>query len=108
MAGGFSVDIGALQGAANGVNGILDQVDEQKLSAIKGSRAAVGHEHLAATVSDFCGRWQIGLDHLAKDGREIADRLLACAKAYDTVDRGGASLMDGILARPDGADPGAP
>ncbi|MGH8902353.1 MAG: hypothetical protein ACRDYA_11890 [Egibacteraceae bacterium] len=32
--------------------------------------------------SRFCDRWQRGVDHLAEDGKELANRLVGTANAY--------------------------
>ena len=82
MAGGFQVDLGALEQAAAGVNGTLDEVGQQSVSSIPHDGSAVGHQGLADTLSDFLSRWQRGVDNLTSDGQEIAARLTANVGAY--------------------------
>jgi hypothetical protein len=82
MANGFEVDLEALEKAASGVNGTLDEMYAQKVSDIPHDRSAIGHEELADTLSDFLSRWQRGVDNLSKDGEEIAARLTANVQAY--------------------------
>ncbi len=81
MAGDYHVDLQALTEAASGVNATLDQTCVQKVSAIPHDESAIGHRALASTLSDFLGRWQRGVDNLAKDGEQIATRLTANVNA---------------------------
>ena len=106
MGDGFRVDIGALERAAAGVDGTLDEVSQQKVSDIPRDKAAFGHERLATALSDFCGRWQQGVDDLAKDGREIAARLTASAAVYRKAEQNVRDkITNGILSGP-GSDAG--
>jgi hypothetical protein len=106
MSDGFRVDMGALDRAAAGVDGTLDEVDQQSVSDIPHDEAAFGHERLATTVSDFCSRWQTGVDNLTKDGREIAARLTANVKLYRKAEQGiQNTITNGILVGR-GPDPG--
>jgi hypothetical protein len=106
MGDGFRVDMGALERAAAGVDGTLDEVSQQKVSDIPHDDAALGHAGLAAALSDFCGRWQQGVDDLAKDGREIAARLTASVAVYRKAEQNIEDrITGGILVGP-GPDPG--
>lgn len=105
MADGFVVDLGALERAAAGVNGTLDEVGRQRPSDIPHEPAAIGHDALAGMLSDFLGRWQRGVDNLVKDGQEIAGRLAANVNAYVTTEQGLNDHFSGIL-RGGGPDPG--
>ena len=82
MADGFRVDLTALQQAAQGVNGVLDEISSQSVGDIPHGSDAIGHSGLASTFSDFLSRWTRGVDNLASDGREIASRLTANVNAY--------------------------
>lgn len=108
MAGGFAVDLGALEQAAAGVNGTLDQVGRQRVSDIPHDESAIGHTDLASTLSDFLDRWQRGVDNLAKDGQEIAACLTANTNAYRAVEQGLHEHITRINAELTGigADPG--
>lgn len=108
MASGFRVDLSALEQAAVGVAGVLDQVAQQRLHGIKTADAVVGHDRLASTVSDFCARWQRGVEHLATDGRVIANGLIDCAVAYHQADLRGSDRLGGILERSIGPSPKGP
>jgi hypothetical protein len=99
------VDLRALQDAAAGVNGVLDDVTAQPVSGIPHDSSAVGHEALAATLSDFLDRWQRGVSNLASDGQQIAARLTANVTAYTTVEEHVSGQFTAIL-RGTGADPG--
>jgi hypothetical protein len=106
MSAGFSVDLAALKQAAQGVNGTLDELSQQSVSNIPHDSAAIGHERLASTVTDFCDRWQRGVNNLATDGREIAARLTANVNAYQKADQDVRDKANGIF-RGTGPDPGA-
>ncbi len=53
MSAGFSVDLAALEQAAAGVNGTLDELSQQSVSDIPHDSSAIGHERLASTVTDL-------------------------------------------------------
>ncbi len=106
MADGFRVDLKALLDAAEGVVGTVEAIDAQKVSDIDCAESAFGHDQLGGTVSDFCDRWQIGVGHLAKDGQEVAGRLVHSAQGYAMRDVGNRDRMDRIL-QGSGPDPGA-
>jgi hypothetical protein len=102
---GYMVDIRALRDAAAGVNGVLDDVGESPVSSIPHNLSAIGHQALAATLSDFLGRWQRGVSNLASDGEQIASRLTANVNAYAAVEEHLTGQFNGVL-RGSGADPG--
>lgn len=106
MTDGFRVDMGALEDAAAGINTTLDDLQSKKVSDLRGTSNDYGHDALAETVSDFCDRWELGVENLAKDGQEIADRLSKSVQAYLEVDNHLKGYMDGILQRVSGGDPG--
>ena len=105
MSDGFRVDLGALESAAAGVSRTLADLEAARVDSLDGDAAAYGHDHLAETVKDFCDRWEIGIEHLATDGREVAQRLNDCVRAYVAADRGAKGRMDGIFQSPAGPDP---
>lgn len=108
MADGFEVDLDALEKAASGVNGTLDEVYAQKVSSIPHDPPAIGHGELADTLSDFLSRWQRGVDNLGKDGQEIAARLTENVRAYrqaETDTHGHLQRINGEL-QGTGTDPG--
>jgi hypothetical protein len=106
MPDGFSVDLGALENAAEGVNTTLYDLQAKKVNDLDGSKDDYGHGHLADTVADFCDRWELGVEHLAKDAQEIASRLSRSVQAYLKVDQAFKGHADGILQRTTGSDPG--
>jgi hypothetical protein len=61
---GFSVDLGALEQATQGIDATLTQVGDGKVSDYDGSKSDFGNDDLAGTLSDFCDRWQIGVQKL--------------------------------------------
>jgi hypothetical protein len=105
MAGGFRVDLVALDQAADGVNGTIDMVSQRQVSDISFERSAVGNDQLAAGMSDFLGRWQRGVNNLASDGRQIAARLTQNADNYSKADKSARAGADGIFEGK-GTDPG--
>jgi hypothetical protein len=107
MPDGFSVDLAALQKAAEGVTDTLNALATKKVSDIDAQKSAFGHDKLGGTVSDFCERWQIGVEHLAKDGQEVADRLNASVNAYAHVERKTHAGFHGMLQQSTGPDPAA-
>jgi hypothetical protein len=102
---GYMVDFRALQDAAAGVNGVLDDVSANPVDAIPHDASAIGYQPLADTLSDFLGRWQRGVSNLASDGRQIAAQLTANLNAYAAVEERLTGQFNGIL-RGSGADPG--
>jgi hypothetical protein len=78
-----------------------------RVDTLDGRSADYGHDHLADTVADFCDRWEIGVEHLATDGQEVAQRLSQNVQDYRKVDTATAGRMNGLLQRPAGPDPGA-
>jgi hypothetical protein len=108
MSGGFSVDLGALVQAAEGINGAMSDLQNNKVSDIGGSGADYGDDELAATVSDFCGRWEIGVENLTNDAREVANRLSLSVTAYAKAEKTVIAHLTGILQSRTGADPAAP
>jgi hypothetical protein len=104
---GFRVDLGALERAAEGVNETLAGLKAVRVDALDGSVADYGHDRLAATIKDFCDRWEIGVEHLATDGREVAQRLNDSLKAYLAADKAAKGRMDGIYQSTTSPDPAA-
>jgi hypothetical protein len=107
VSGGFEVDVSALRQAAEGVNDVLGELTEKKVSDIAPDASAFGHHGLGSTVSDFCGRWERGVENLAKDAREISARLTYSVNAYTHVERTIKVNVDGILQNASGPDPAA-
>ncbi len=107
MADGYRVDVTGLQQAAFGVSETIDQVDELDLSKIDSDGMWIGHERLAKTLNDFYDRWQLGVEHLVKDGREIAGLLSDCVVAYIAVDDAARDQATGVLQGTE-PDPGIP
>ena len=107
MADGFSVDLGALEDAASGIDDTLNDLKKSRVDSIGGSTGDYGHDHLASTVKDFCDRWEIGVEHLATDGREIVDRLKQCVQDYVAADKGARGRLDGVFKQATGPDPAA-
>jgi hypothetical protein len=107
MTDGFSVDLGALEDAATGVNFTINAIRKTKVDKLAGPPDDYGHDHLANTVKDFCDRWEIGVEHLAKDGMEVAQRLTDSVRDYLAADEAAKGRMDGVFTKPTGPDPAA-
>jgi hypothetical protein len=88
------VDLPALTDAAAGVSGVIDMIERHKVEDIDPPKASFGHERLGAAVIDFCDRWQHGVSCLAKDGREVAGRLIESVNTYSGVEQ---SVTDTFL-----------
>jgi hypothetical protein len=108
MSDGFRVDLGALEDAAEGINTTLNDLRSAKIDGLDGRKADYGHGRLADTVADFCDRWEIGVEHLATDGQEVATRLSQNVQDYLEADKAAKGRLDGIFQRQTGADPAAP
>jgi hypothetical protein len=105
MADGFSVDLGALENAASGVDNTLNDLTKNPVDSLEGNASDYGHDYLAGTVKDFCDRWEIGVEHLAADGREIVQRLKQSVLDYLAVDKAAKGRMDGVFESATGPDP---
>ncbi len=77
----------------------------RKVSDIDCDQAAVGHSRLADTVEEFCIRWSLGVENLAKDAQEVSERLIECARVYEELDHGAEDRFDRLLQGND--DPAA-
>ena len=106
MADGFSVDVGALENAAEGVGSTLAQLKAHAVAELAGASGDYGDADLAATVADFCGRWERGVENLATDGQQVVTRLAQSVQAYLHVDGAAAEHLGGLLTRSAGDDPG--
>jgi hypothetical protein len=93
--------------AADGVTETLNQLATKKVSDIDAKKADFGDDDLGETVSDFCDRWELGVEHLAKDVQEIATRLNASVEAYLRTEQANQVGLDGVLAAPSDDDPAA-
>jgi hypothetical protein len=107
MSGGFEVDLHALVEAAEGVNGTMADLQDNKVSDIGGSAVDFGDGDLAGTVSDFCARWEIGVEHLTSDAQQVANRLYLSAQAYAKAENTVIAQVKGILESRTGTDPAA-
>jgi len=107
MPDGFRVDLAALEDAAAGINMTLEDLGRARVDSLDGRSVDYGHEHLAATIADFCDRWEIGIEHLATDGQEVAQRLSQSVQDYRKVDTVVRDRMNGILQSSTGPDPAA-
>ncbi len=96
-----------MERASEGVNSVLLDLQNEKISDIGGKGADYGHDGLAGVVSDFSSRWELGVENLAKDAREIASRLSLSAQAYGQVEGALAGHIAETLQRARGVDPAA-
>lgn len=102
MSDGFRVDLGALTDASQGIDGVLYDVDNYKIKEIKIDKSVAGHDRLASSISDFCDRWDRGVNNLVKDGQAVADRLRACVEAYDRMEKANTGIFSGSGPDPAG------
>lgn len=106
MSGGFKVDLTALVKAAEGVNGTIADVSSDQVSGIGGAQGSYGNDALAGTVSDFCSRWQMGVQNLCTDASQVASRLALSAVAYAKAEKKNIAAISGIF-QGGGTDPAA-
>jgi hypothetical protein len=102
---GFEVDLTSLVRAAEGVNGVITDMLYSKVADIGGPSAEYGDGDLASVMGDFCARWEIGVEHLTNDARQVAGRLMQSAEAYAQAEHANVSMISGILQRRMGTDP---
>lgn len=107
MVDGFQVDLNALVAAANGVNGVINDLQNNKVSDIGGHDTDYGDDDLAGTMSDFCERWEIGVEHLTNDAKEVAQRLALSAVAYAKAEKTVVAHLAGVMKSATGTDPAA-
>jgi hypothetical protein len=106
MSGGFKVDLTALVKAAEGVNGTIADVSTDQVSGIVGAQDSYGNDSLGGTVSDFCSRWQIGVQNLCTDASQVASRLALSAAAYAKAEKKNVAAVSGVF-QGGGTDPAA-
>jgi hypothetical protein len=107
MTDGYQVDLHALDQGVAGVNGTLDEVSQQPVSAVPDDESAIGHSGLASTLSDFLNRWELGVQPLGHDRQQIAARLTANVNDYAAVEHGVAEQTNGMgTGTGTGPDPG--
>jgi hypothetical protein len=106
MSEGFEVDLTALVKAADGVNGTITALANKKVSDIGAAAADYGNDALAGTCSDFCSRWEIGVENLTKDASQVAGRLVLCALAYAKAEKKVIAQLSGTM-QGKGTDPAA-
>jgi len=107
MPDGFEVDLTSLVRAAEGVNGVITDMQDNKVSGLSGQGADYGDAGLAGVIADFCGRWEIGVEHLTNDAKQVAGRLTLSAQTYAKAEHINVSLLSGSLQESTGTDPAA-
>lgn len=106
MADGFSVDLGALDSASSGITDTLAKLQFKKVSDLDPKKDDIGNGHLADCLEDFCSRWELGVENLAKDAQTVSSRLNKSVAAYRQVDGQIVGHLSGTLSRKSGGDPG--
>lgn len=105
MPDGFRVDLPALKKAAEGVNSTIGAMAKKRVRDIDCPADGFGHDRLAATVAEFCDRWDMGVENLTEDAKEIAGRLAHCVQVYRQTDEAARAHFEGITQRSSGDDP---
>jgi hypothetical protein len=109
----FSVDLTALERAADGVSDVIGEVGELNLAHLPTGSDVTGDAALTNVLGDFCARWQQGAENLAAEGQQIAGRLNYAARAYAAYEEAtrkaaaGGAVSGGTVSG-QAADPGAP
>ena len=65
----FSVDLGALENAAAGINMTLNELRSHSVDQVTADAAQTGHQAVADSMNLFSERWQTGVENLARDAR---------------------------------------
>jgi hypothetical protein len=103
----FSVDLTALERAAEGVNQVLYESSQMDLTQLPSGSATVGDDNLAGVLGDFCSRWERGIQRLVTEGQQIAERLGYAVYAYSTYeDATRHAAAEGGTVAGDAPDPG--
>jgi hypothetical protein len=109
MAEGYQVTPDDLDGAAQGVHAVLDQLaqlgpDRGRAGQGRGTVAIalatgpLAHQDLHEALGEFGTRWEWGVRSAVQSGRRMADDLAATARSYRGGDAAPAGLFGRILA----------
>lgn len=90
---GFHVDLDAVEAAARGIRDTIRDHDSIEVRNICGAVELYGHTGLHGAFSDFCARWNDGIDQLVDDVGIIGESLSAAAASYRSVDEGNRSAF---------------
>lgn len=104
---GFQVDLTALSAAATGILATMDHTATTKVSGLAPSADSCGDTEFAASLGQFCRRWQVGVTNLEADAQAVAQRLQYCVSAYTQTDEATRAGFRGMISRPTGPDPAA-
>lgn len=94
---GFHVDVTALKDAGLGLADLLAALEELKVEDIDCQRSFVGHTALADSYESFTTRWNVGVENLTKDGKQLSQRLVNAAGAYIEIDTAHQHQLSGLL-----------
>ena len=103
---GFSVDLTALSEATEAILDTMNQLATTRVRDLEPAGSAVGHHDMAATLGQFCRRWDLGVENLERDVSSVVDLLEQCLHAYSATDEALAADFAGVVGRPTGMDPG--
>ncbi|WP_245783198.1 hypothetical protein [Amycolatopsis sacchari] len=92
---GFHVDIDAVDQAARGITGSVQDQDNFELRGLCGEPELYGHEALHDALMDFCVKWSDGLDVLTDDAGAIGETLTKAVRAYQAIDEATARTLAG-------------
>jgi hypothetical protein len=95
---GFTVHLEALYNAAVSLQRILGEVDSQPVGSLACPPQVVGHDELATAGTEFCRRWQLGVNNLLNDGSLIAEGMYSCLKEYSTQDQTVARVFNDLYS----------
>ncbi|PKW18702.1 hypothetical protein [Saccharopolyspora spinosa] len=83
---GFHVEIDVLEAAAQRMHEIVEDQDNQELKDLAGGAELYGHGAVHAGMSEFCGKWSVGLDALGDRCRSMGGKLIKAAQTYREID----------------------
>ncbi|MGH3391571.1 MAG: hypothetical protein ACRDOO_22095 [Actinomadura sp.] len=98
MGDGFSVNLDALKNAGLGVSELMAELNRRGVDEIDCEGSAVGHDRLAAVISSFCDRWQVGVENLTEDGEQLAHNLIDSAGRYLVAEQSAVRAIEAVAA----------
>jgi len=84
-----------MDAAAVAIQQTIDAAAVRRVRDLDARREEFGDHGLAAAVSEFCTRWDIGLENLGQDAREIVQRLQESAATYGAAEQHATAASSG-------------
>jgi hypothetical protein len=97
----FTVDLDELRQVKDGLRRLREELDKHPVHDLDADAGSFGHPELAKAVTDYCHRWQVGIQNLSDDARGTEDRLSATIEGYERVDAANADSITKLLGDSD-------